>query len=246
MKYQVKPLENFEHRYTISNKGRIYDTLKDKFLVPKISVGSREKEKSMVIIRLVNKNNVRTSLLLHTNVAKHFCSNPNEYINVYHKDRNIQNNNAWNLIYLAPDVHYWAVQLNRGKIKREVVLKGGIAKHYDRDDTIKKIKALKVRGIEEQNLLKFYETNDETHLWNIYKTLSPKIMSKAKLRVGELDAYDVMLDSFIYFIDYVKRNCIQNYCFKTWLTLFEYKAIDYWKLQAKLVYTDLPMQDIAP
>jgi len=46
--------------------------------------------------------------------------------------------------------------------------------------------------------------------------------------------YDIVMDSFLYFVDCCKRNTVQNYCYKTWLTHLEFKAKDFWK------------QDIAP
>jgi len=245
MEYERKSLENFEHRYTISNKGRIYDVLKKKFLRPRITQREK-KEQPAYIVALYTHDGKRTTIRLANTVAKHFCKNPNDYTNVYHKDGNIQNNNAWNLIYLAPDVHYWAVQLKRGKVKRQSILKGGIAKTFERSMAIQAIMKLKNKGLEEEYLLKYYETGDIIHLWDIYKSLENKIYSKAKSRINEEDAFDVMMDSWFYFIACAKRNTVQNYCFKTWLNALEYKAIDYWKENVKMVYSDNPYQSITP
>lgn len=243
MRYKTLPLENFEHRYTISNKGKVYDLQNKKFLRPRLLQRKDQRgERPSVVVAPYTKDGKRTTIRLANAVANHFCDNPNGYINIYHKDRNIENNNAWNLVWLAPDVHYYAVQTNRGKRAK---LTGCVAKEFDRDTAVIAIQKLKKHNKEEKSLLNYYQTNNETHLWDIYKTLAPKLFTKASSRVKEEDAYDVVMESWLYFADCCKRNTVQNYVFKTWLTHFEYKAKDYWKTNANLIYSD-SYEDIAP
>ena len=248
MKHEVEPLLGFEHRYTLSNKGKCYDLLRKRFLKPRLT--SREGRRSECWIFDVFKvcGKVKSSVQIANAVAKQFVDNPNDYKNVYHKDRNKCNNNAWNLIWLSPDLHFWAVQLNRGKNQKKYEnLTGNKEKKvFDRQDAILAIQKLNLKNKENVFLLNYYQTNDEMHLWNIFKALYNKMLSKAKSRVKEEDAYDVLVDSFLYFIDCAKRNTIQNYVFKTWLTHFEFKAKDYWKITSNIIYTDVHFEDITP
>lgn len=92
MKLKVLPLENFEHRYTISNRGKVYDLQTKKFLRPRLMSRKGDRgERPSVVVAPYTKDGKRTTLRLGNIVAHHFCKNPNGYINVYHKDRNIQN-----------------------------------------------------------------------------------------------------------------------------------------------------------
>lgn len=244
MKVKVLPLENFEHRYTISNRGKVYDLQTKKFLRPRLmSRKDNRGERPTVVVAPYTKDGKRTTLRLGNIVAHHFCKNPNGYINVYHKDRNIQNNNAWNLVWLAPDVHHYAVQ---NKNSKRWKLSGGVAKHFNRQDALKAIESLKKHNKEEKALINYYQTNNDSYLWDIYKMLANKVMTRARNRVKPEDCYDVLMDSWLYFVDCCKRNTVQNYCFKTWLTHFEFKAKDYWKVNVNLVYTDVHIEDITP
>ena len=97
MKATYKDLEGFD-RYTISNKGRIYDKKMQKLKRNRVIV--QKGRKSVVICDLINNDGKKTSVQINSVVASHFCKNPKGFKNVYYKDGNFLNNNAYNLVYL--------------------------------------------------------------------------------------------------------------------------------------------------
>tara|TARA_R100001369_G_scaffold22279_3_gene40621 strand:- start:4154 stop:4651 length:498 start_codon:yes stop_codon:yes gene_type:complete len=81
-------------KYILFKTGKIYSLLSKKFL------SSRYNNYGYTQFILVI-NGKRTNRLLHREIAKTFLPNPNNYLQVDHKDRNISNNNLSNLRWVS-------------------------------------------------------------------------------------------------------------------------------------------------
>ena len=86
---EFKPIKEHEN-YFISNKGRIYNKIRGKFLSPSVNSSNYKK------VVLNGKN-----LYVHRLVAEAFCFNPNNLCEVNHKDGNKWNNNYTNLEWVS-------------------------------------------------------------------------------------------------------------------------------------------------
>lgn len=99
---QWKPLRDYENRYLISNRGRIYS--KEKIV---INNGGKTLKKGVLLtpyisngyykINLINNNGLRKTLLLHRVIAKNWLNNYSEDLKVNHIDANKLNNKIENL-----------------------------------------------------------------------------------------------------------------------------------------------------
>lgn len=86
-----------DERYRISNKGRVYDTVGEKFLNWHDNGGGYK------IVGLRRKGHVNTLMrYVHRLVGIHFIDNPNNHPQVGHKDHDKENNDVSNL--------YWTTQ----------------------------------------------------------------------------------------------------------------------------------------
>ena len=86
-----KHIENFPH-YLIYNDGRVYSIKSGKFL--KIHFDSCG-YKHVTLYRGTKRS--RKTYKVHRLVANAFIPNPNNYLEINHKDENKSNNNVWNL-----------------------------------------------------------------------------------------------------------------------------------------------------
>ena len=85
-------------RYEISSFGRIRNNTTNKILSPSIVKGGYRQ------ILLSNKGNVK-GYYIHRLVAKVFCENPNNEIEVDHIDRDPANNHFSNLRWVSPSIN---------------------------------------------------------------------------------------------------------------------------------------------
>lgn len=86
----MKPIKNYEGRYSITEDGRIYSHKTKRFLAPKYG-----KDGYMRIS--LNKNGVSKSYLIHRLVGETFLENLENKPTIDHIDRNKHNNHVSNL-----------------------------------------------------------------------------------------------------------------------------------------------------
>ena len=213
MKATFKSLQGFD-RYTISNKGRIYDKKMQKLKRNRVIV--QKGRKPVVICDLLNNEGKKTSVQINQVVASHFCNNPKGFKNVYYKDGNYLNNNAYNLVYLD----FNDVVKLKGKRKNE----GRKAVQGVKNDTIKFLSNLSKRGKNEDLILRYYEVGCNTYLWEIFKLNYQKLESAIKIHC---DKRELIYEAFDYYIDRVNRFTVNNYQFKILLDCIKYKESAY-------------------
>ena len=85
-----KDIENYEGLYKVSNQGRIYSLISNKFL-------KTRKEKSNYLLIDLCKNGKKKTYSVHRLVASTFLPNPSNLPQVNHKDENPSNNHLENL-----------------------------------------------------------------------------------------------------------------------------------------------------
>ena len=83
------PIKNYETRYLISNKGRVYSIIKSIILKPKI-------ERNYYRVQLFN-GKMYKHFFIHRLVATNFIPNRNNFLEVNHKDENKLHNCVDNL-----------------------------------------------------------------------------------------------------------------------------------------------------
>lgn len=83
------PIKNYETRYLISNKGRVYSIIKSIILKPKI-------ERNYYRVQLFNGKTYK-HFFIHRLVATNFIPNRNSFLEINHKDENKLNNCVDNL-----------------------------------------------------------------------------------------------------------------------------------------------------
>ncbi len=213
MKSQFKDLQGFD-RYTISNKGRIYDKQKRRLKRNRVII--HKGRNPVVICDLINNDGKKTSVQINQVVAGHFCDNPKNFQNVYFKDGNYLNNNAWNLVFMDfNDVV---------KLKGKKQNKGRKAIQGIKNETVLFISNLVKAGKNENLLLKFYEVGCSTYLWDIFRLNYSKLESAIKIHC---DKRELIYDAFEYYIDRVNRFTVKNYQFKILLDCIKYKESEY-------------------
>ena len=95
-------INNFND-YLIYKDGRVYSKRRNKYLSHTIN------DKGYVYVNL-SINKIRKTYALHRLIAEHYISNPDNYSQVDHFDRNKLNNNIENLRWVSPSINC----LNRG------------------------------------------------------------------------------------------------------------------------------------
>jgi len=205
MKVLYRDIEGFNERYTISNNGKVYDKQKKRF--KKLRIVKQKNRNATIYADLFVTGTKKTSVTIHTLVAKYFVENPNNYINVWHKDRNILNNNAWNLIWIDTKLTRHLTCKNQ--------FKGGRHKlKTDIEKTIQFLKNLDKKGTDEINILKYYENDNTDYIWKVYLNNQNKLSS--------FDS-EIVYNAFEYYIDRVKRGIVCNYQFKILLECINYE-----------------------
>lgn len=95
-----KPIEGYENLYEISNMGRV-KSLPKKYSHPKDKIGRIMRlnlnKKNNRIGVILSKNGIQKRYLVHRLVAMAFIENPNNYLEINHKDEDPTNNKASNL-----------------------------------------------------------------------------------------------------------------------------------------------------
>lgn len=218
MKLNYCEIIGFDGRYSISNKGKVYDLIKNKFVKNRIITTKRGTK--VIICDLILQRKKKTSIQVHSTVAKYFVKNPNNYMNVWHKDKNPLNNNAWNLIYID------------SKLTRQLTCKnqykGGRKKlNTEIQNTINFLQNLDKKGIDEQNIVSYYETKNISYIWEIYTN-----------NINRLCRFDTetVHNAFEYYIDRVKRGIVCNYQFKILLECIHYEQKKNTLETVKLLY----------
>ena len=213
MKATYKDIQGFD-RYTISNNGRIFDKKKRRLKRNRVIV--QKGRKPVVICDLINNDGKKTSVQINQVVASHFCNNPKGFKNVYYKDGNYLNNNAYNLVYLD----FNDVVKLKGKRKNE----GRKAVQGLKDETILFISKLSKIGKNEELLLKYYDVGCNTYLWEIFKLNYRKLESAIKVHC---DKRELIYEAFDYYLDRVNRFTVKNYQFRILLDCIKYKESEY-------------------
>jgi hypothetical protein len=199
------------NRYLISNTGKIKDLVKNRVIKGRLI--SKQGRKPYRLVDLWIKKGERVQRSLAQLVAEHFVANPNGYKNIYHKDHNPTNCNAWNLIWISPDIAAWLGTWHKGKRKNTG---SPSIKPEKVEDVISFIAKRKKKASKEDGLLfEYYQTRDESKLWQILIYLKSTLESKAKFLVNdEDDIHDLILDSFMYFVTLCQRNLVKNFVCK--------------------------------
>lgn len=221
-------IEGFS-RYTIDNRGRVYDKLLKKFRHNRIV--SKKQNKPVVICDLINDNGKKSSIFIKNTVGKYFVKNPNDLKTLYNKDGNLLNCNAWNLVYLDLST------INYLKGKKQVIpigRKKDISLKQDCIDFINKLEKTK----NEINLLKYLETEDMKYLWNIFLDNKSKLVNWIKTKTeikNNFEIDEILYKAFEYYVDRVKRFVVRQYQFKMLIICTEIEVKIYNSQTAKNV-----------
>lgn len=89
-----KDIKGYEGRYQVSNKGRVWSIVSQKYLKPLNNSNS-----GYLVVNLYAKNGKTKRELIHRLVALMFIDNPNNFPQVGHQDDNKNNNDASNLYW---------------------------------------------------------------------------------------------------------------------------------------------------
>ena len=86
-----KDIPQYGGRYQISNYGRVWSVIRQKYLKPVVN------SRGYCVITLYAENGKKKNEAIHRLVALTFLDNPNKYPCVNHKDEDKTNNNVDNL-----------------------------------------------------------------------------------------------------------------------------------------------------
>jgi len=87
-----KPILNYENKYGISPKGKVYSFYLKKCLIPNIGRDGYYKIE-------LNKDSIRFKTSIHRLLGITYIPNPNNYLTIDHIDRNKTNNTLSNLVW---------------------------------------------------------------------------------------------------------------------------------------------------
>lgn len=228
MKLQFTNIEGFS-RYTIDNKGRVYDKLLKKFRHNRIA--TKKGNKPVVICDLISDNGKKSSIFIKNTVGKYFVKNPNNLKTLYNKDGNLLNCNAWNLVYLD------LATINYLKGKKQVIPNGKKKDTNEKDNCVNFIQKLN-KSNDEINLLKYYETENMNYLWNIFLDNKSKLVNWIKTKTeikNNFEIDEILYKAFEYYVDRVKRFVVRQYQFKMLLICTEIQVKIYNSQTAKNV-----------
>lgn len=202
MKTLWKPVEGLENRYIISNTGKVKNIETGHHVKPYFNK-NRKGKKTIYIVKLMMMDGRKTQKSLPLLVAKHFVPNPRENTEYIHRDNNKLNCNAWNLRWIDDDVAFY--------IQNKAPNWAGRNKTYGKvEDCISSLES-KAKDDFDELLLKFYRTNDERFLWDIYLKMQYLLSWFCKNGGIEFEErHDIILDAFMYFIDRCKRFVVGN------------------------------------
>lgn len=82
-----KDIRGYEGYYQITNFGRVYSLITNKFL-------ALNHKRSGYVTAVLFKNKIAKTFTVHRLVATNFIDNPNQYRDINHKDGNKTNNNV--------------------------------------------------------------------------------------------------------------------------------------------------------
>lgn len=111
-----KDIKGFEGLYQISNLGNVKSFYKGRTYIKKCTLGSR----GYLFVNL-SKNKKNKAFRVHRLVAKEFLPNPNNYLEVNHRNGNKLNNCVDNLEWCSRSYnvsHAWKNKLNKGASKK--------------------------------------------------------------------------------------------------------------------------------
>lgn len=103
-----KDIDGYEGKYQISNYGCVKSIQKNIFLKSMVATNG-------YLVACLWKDNKQKKFLIHRLVAQHFLDNPNNYIEVNHKDENKTNNHMNNLEWCN---HFY--NMNYGEVKEKI------------------------------------------------------------------------------------------------------------------------------
>lgn len=203
MKTLWKLVDGLENRYIVSNTGKIKNIETGHHVKPYFKK-NRHGDNTIRIVRLMLMDGRKIAYSLPLLVAKHFVLNPRQNTKYIHRDNNKLNCNAWNLRWIDDDVAFY-LQNKSSKFT------DGRPKSYGKvEDCIELIESKKKDEFDEL-LLKFYRTNDERFLWDIYLKMQYLLSWFCKNGgIAIEDRHDIILDSFMYFIDRCQRFVVGN------------------------------------
>lgn len=134
-----KDIDGYEGFYQVSNCGRVRSLSRLSSCGRKLSrriLSDLVDKKGYLVVRLY-KNGIGKTFKVHVLVAKAFVPNPNNFVEVNHKDENKQNSRADNLEWCSRkyNMNYGTCQSRKGKANKRPVLmcslSGDVLKRFD-------------------------------------------------------------------------------------------------------------------
>lgn len=121
-----KDIKGYEGKYKISNLGNVKSVKKQIILKPIIH------KKGYLRVALYKKNKSKR-YLIHRLVAEAFIENPNNYMEINHKDENKQNNNVSNLEWCSRsyNVNYGTRNKSTSKNINQYDMQGNFIKKWE-------------------------------------------------------------------------------------------------------------------
>ena len=182
-----KDIKGYENLYQISNFGRIASldrilTKKDRwgnvinYKLKGKEIKSSFNNKGYVIMHL-HKDSKSKTFLIHRLVAETFISNPNNLLEVNHKDENKQNNKADNLEWCTrKENNNYGIQSKEGRRKTSKFRMKKVAQYDCYGNLIKVFDGIRIAeektGIDNRNICSCCKGKVKTaggYIWKYYK-----------------------------------------------------------------------------